>query len=213
MLKAALVLEGGGMRGVYESGVLDVLLENRLEFEYVIGSSAGALNAANYVSKQAGRSARINLLHSDDPAYFGLRQFMKSRGSIFNFDYLFQSPVNELYPYDVEAFRRSKQRFVITATDCETGLPLYFQKRDYEEMTLALKASGSLPLASHIVEIDGYSCLDGGTADPIPVQKAIADGYQKIVAVLKRDINYRKKEPNAAMKRTYQAAYRRYPAL
>ena len=115
MKKAALVLEGGGLRTLYTSGVLDIFMEHNIEFECVIGVSAGALNAANYISKQRGRSARINIIHSNDPEYYGLKQFFFKRDA-FNFDFLFNNPINILYPYDEEMLINSNQRIYIAAT-------------------------------------------------------------------------------------------------
>jgi len=213
MIQGALVIEGGAMRSLYATGALDVLLENRIEFPYVIGSSAGTLIAANYVAKHIGRSARINIIHSNDPNYFGVRQFIKSGGNIFNFDYLYHSPINDLYPYDMDALHTTKQRFIITATDCKTGLPIYFEKRKYEEMTEALTASCSLPLLSKIVDLDGYECLDGGISAPVALNKAIEDGNQKIVIILTRDLKYRKRGHSPLIKLLFKIVYRKYPAL
>jgi len=213
MIRGALVIEGGAMRSLYASGVLDIFLENQIEFPYVIGSSAGTLIAANYVAKHIGRSARINIIHSNDSNYFGIRQFIKSRGNIFNFNYLYHSPINDLYPYDVDALRTTKQKFIITATNCKTGSPVYFEKRKYEEMTEALTASCSLPLLSKIVKIDGYQCLDGGISTPVAICKAIEDGNQKVVVVLTRDLEYRKKEHSPLIKLLFKVMYRKYPAL
>ena len=213
MNQTALVLEGGAMRSIYAAGVLDILMENNIEFPYVIGSSAGNLIAANYVAKHIGRSARINILHSNDPNYFGIRHFIKSRGNIFNFNYLYHTPINDLYPYNVELLQETKQRFIITATNCITGMPIYFEKNKYNEMTEALTASCSLPIISKIVKIDGYQCLDGGISIPIAIDKAIIDGNMKIVVVLTRNVDFRKKENPLLLNLAFRAVYRKYPAL
>lgn len=213
MIRGALVIEGGAMRSLYATGVLDVLLENKIEFPYVIGSSAGTLIAANYVAKHIGRSARINIIHSNDPKYFGVRQFIKSKGNFFNFDYLYHSPINDLYPYNMNALHTTEQRFIITATNCKTGLPVYFERRKFEKVIEALTASCSLPLLSKIVEIDGYQCLDGGISTPIAIHKAIEDGNQKVVIILTRDLEYRKKEHSFLIKLLFKIIYKKYPVL
>ena len=157
MINAALVLEGGSLRSVYTAGVLDVMMENNMEFAYVIGTSAGALCGGNYIAKEIGRSARINIMHSNDANYYGFSRFLRT-GSIFNYDYLYNEPINRLYPYAEDRFLESKQRFVITATNCETGEAVYFEKHTYDDMTAALTASCSIPL---------LRCENGETA-PAP---------------------------------------------
>ncbi|MCL2593370.1 MAG: patatin family protein [Defluviitaleaceae bacterium] len=213
MLQGAIVLEGGGMRSLYAAGILDVLLENNIEFSHVYGSSAGALVATNYIGKHIGRSARINILHSNDYKYYSIRQYIKSRGSIFNFDYMFHSPVNDLYPFDTGLLKNTKQNFIVTATNCKTGKPVYFQKNDYDEIAKALTASSSLPLLSKIVEIDGYECIDGGVSMPVAIHKSIEDGHKKHVVVLTRNLEYRKKDTSTLMKFVFKRCYKKYPEL
>jgi predicted patatin/cPLA2 family phospholipase len=212
MINAALVLEGGALRTIYTSGVLDVFMENNLEFSCVIGVSAGALNAANYIAKHIGRSAKINILHSNDSNYFGIKQFLL-KGSIFNFSYLFYSPIKELYPYDEKTFMTSKQRFLICATDCETGKAIYFEKHNYTKLVQALQASSSIPLVCKPVYIDDKICLDGAIADPIGIHKAFSEGFDKQVVVLTRQFEYSKIEPSKLTKHLCKIIYKRYPEL
>ena len=193
MIKAALVLEGGSMRSLYTSGVLDVFMENNIEFECIIGVSAGALNAGNYIAKHIGRSAKMNLLHSSDSNYYGLKQFLL-RGSVFNFDYIFYEPMKSKYPYNEKALQQSKQRYLVGTTNISTGKVEYFESYRYDELCNILKASSSMPFICKPVEINGQSYLDGAIADPIPLHKAIKEGYEKIVLVLTRDIDYRSKK-------------------
>ena len=192
MFKAALVLEGGSMRSLYTSGVLDVFMENNIEFEMVIGVSAGALNAGNYIAKHIGRSARMNILHSSDSNYYGLKQFLL-KGSVFNFNYIFYEPMKSKYPYNEKALEFSKQRYLVGATNCATGKVEYFEKYKYDELCHVLKASSSMPFICKPVDIDGDLYLDGAIADPIPLHKAITEGYEKIVVVLTRDKGYKSK--------------------
>ena len=212
MIKAALVLEGGSLRSLYTSGVLDVFMENNIEFECVIGVSAGALNAANYVSKQIGRSAKINILHSNDSRFFGLRQLIFKRRA-FNFDYLFYKPIMEIYPYDEKELNTTKQKFLICATDCNTGKPVYFEKRGYGEMVQALQASSSMPLLSKPVNVDGITCLDGAITDPVCVYKAFFQGYDKVVVVLTRNLEYSNTKVSGFLKFLFRIFYGKYPKL
>ena len=187
--KAALVLEGGSLRTLFTSGVLDVFMENGIEFELVISVSAGAMNAANYLAGHIGRSARVNILHSDDSDFFGFKKLVLT-GNAFNFDYLFHHPINTLYPFDKNAFMNSKQRLLIATTDLETGNAVYFERRDYEGLTEALRASSSMPLWCRPVNIDGRYYLDGAVGEAIGVHKALLEGFDKIVVVLTRDSNF-----------------------
>jgi predicted patatin/cPLA2 family phospholipase len=212
MLNAALVLEGGSLRSLYTSGALDVFMENSIEFACVIGVSAGALNAANYIAKHIGRSARINIMHSNDPNYFGYKQLFLKRNA-FNFNYLFYTPINDLYPYDKSALSGSKQRFIIGATDCETGKAVYFEKNNYNELVQALQASSSIPLLCKMVNVDGIICLDGAISDPISVYKALSEGYDKIVIILTKTFEYRSKEESYLKNILINIFYKKYPKL
>lgn len=212
MINAALVLEGGSLRSLYTAGVLDVFIENKIEFSCVIGVSAGALTAANYITKQKYRSAKINILHSNNPHYYGMYQLF-TKGNAFNFEYLFHNPINNIYPYDIKALYETKQRFLIGATDCETGKPVYFEnKSNYESMIQYLRASSSIPLLADMVKINDRQYLDGGIADPIGITKAIEEKYNKIVVILTRDLNFsRTKE--AYVDFLLKFKYKKYPNL
>lgn len=192
MKHIGLVLEGGGMRGLYTSGVLDFFMEKDLYFPYVIGVSAGACNAASYLSKQIGRSRNININYANDPRYLSYTNLVK-HGSLFGMDFLFDEIPNKLVPFDCETYNKSKQRFIIVTTDCTTGKVVYFDKDNCEDILPILKASSSLPFVSPIVEYKGMKLLDGGIADPIPIRKSIDDGNTKNVVVLTRNKGYRKK--------------------
>lgn len=208
---AALILEGGAMRSVYTAAVLDVFLQNQIEFPYLIGVSAGALTAANYVSKQPGRSICANIDHVRDPRYIGFRHLIRE-GSIFHFDFLFGQPLNEWMPFDHDTFFHSRQRFLIQATNCLTGAPLYLNYNSYEELTKALTASSSLPMLAPITYVGDTPCLDGGISDAIPFDKAMEDGFEKIVIVLTRDKDFRKKN-SPILNQILRLRYRNYPSL
>jgi predicted patatin/cPLA2 family phospholipase len=212
MINTALVLEGGALRSLYTSGVLDVFMENGLEFPCVIGVSAGALNGANYIAKHIDRSAKINILHSNDSDYYGLKQLFFKK-SIFNFDYLFYKPIKDLYPYNESALVNSKQRFLICATDCETSNAVYFEKNNYAELVKALQASSSIPFFCKTTNVDGKAYVDGSIADPVCVKKAFSEGYDKVVVVLTRHFEHKFKETSWLMKILYRKTYKKYPKL
>lgn len=212
MIKAALVLEGGALRGMYTSGVLDTFLKNNMEFECVTGVSAGALNAMSYISKQPGRSAKINLEYCDDPRYIGRKAFIKNKG-IIGYDYLFGDISENKVPFDFKSFENTNQRFVIVTTNCEKAETEYLERSNCNDLFKAAQASSSMPLASAMVEINNNHYLDGAVTTSIPVKWALEQGYEKIVVVLTRDKTYRKPMITNKMKKLYKLAYHKYPEL
>lgn len=194
MEQTGLVLEGGGMRGVYTAGVLDFFLEQELHFPYVIGVSAGACQAASYVSRQPGRNKKVNIGYIREPRYLSYRNLLKSR-SLFGMDFIFDEIPKKLEPFDFDTFYQSPQRYVIGTTNCHSGEPVYFDKETCgpELILKVLRASSSLPFVSPIVKVNGLDLLDGGISDPIPVRQSIAAGNRKHLVVLTRPHGYRKK--------------------
>ncbi|KUP08179.1 patatin [Bacillus coahuilensis m2-6] len=191
--QTGLVLEGGGMRGVYTAGVLEVLLENNIEFPYVIGVSAGACNAASFLSRQHGRNKKVNIEYAAHPEYLSFRNYIKKK-ELFGMDFVFGTIPNELVPYDYAAFHQNPTEFMIGTTDCHTGKPLYLSRNDYkEDLLLALRASSSLPLISPMVMFNGKELMDGGITDSIPLKQAEKDGFDKNVVILTRNEGYYKK--------------------
>ena len=212
MIKAALVLDGGALRGMYTSGVLDTFLKNNMEFECVAGVSAGALNAMSYISKQPGRSAKINLEYCDDPRYIGRKAFIKNKG-IIGYDYLFGDISENKVPFDYKSFENTNQRFIIVTTNCEKAETEYLEKSNCNDLFKAAQASSSMPLASAMVEINNNHYLDGAVTTSIPVKWALEQGYEKVVVVLTRDKTYRKPMLSNKMKKLYKLAYHKYPKL
>jgi len=212
VIHAGLVLEGGGMRGLYTAGVLDFFLEEDLIFAYVIGVSAGASNAVSYISRQKGRNKIVNTAFLDDWRYMSIKNLVKN-GSLFGMDFIFDEIPKKRVPFDYETFFKSPITFKVGVTDCKTGKPLYFDKSEMDEKFTALRASISLPFVSPIVHYRGYHLLDGGITDPIPLRQAIADGYQKNVVVLTRNKGYQKKPISQPLRLLLKKKYRDYPNL
>jgi len=208
--KAALILEGGALRSFFTSAILDFFIEHDVEFEYVHGVSAGTLCAMNYISKQRNRSANINLHFLHDKRYISVSNLWNN-GGIFNLDFLFSPECFAYSPFDWDAYRQSQQIFEITATNCESGQAHVFRKEQNNDQVEAIKASSSIPLLSDIRIIDDQPYLDGGIADSIPYKRAQQLGYDKIVVVMTRDINYRKPENGAAMNNLVKQRYKQYP--
>ncbi len=203
-------MEGGGMRGVFTAGVLDFFLDEKIFFPYIIGSSAGASNGLSYASRQRGRAKVLNIDYLDKYNYIGLRQFLKS-GSIMDYDLLFYEFPQRVYPFDFAQYIKSPERYVICATNCVDGKPVYFEKIDDYARTIEIcKASCSMPFLCKKVFIDGVPMLDGGIADAIPIKKSIADGNAKNVIVLTRNEGYRKGHENLKLP---FFIYPKYPEL
>lgn len=188
-----LVLEGGGMRGVYTAGILEFLLDQELFFPYVIGVSAGACNAASYLSKQKGRNKRVTIGYASDPRYISWRNYFKNR-QFFGMDFIFDELPKRHVPYDFDMFQQNPAEFVVGTTDCLTGEPVYFKKQDYgEDLLTVLRASSSLPFLAPEILFKDKILLDGGISDPIPLKKAQQDGFSKNIVVLTRNAGYMKK--------------------
>ena len=191
--QTALILEGGGLRGVYTSGVLQYFMEQGLFFGYVIGVSMGACNAASYISNQPGRNRIVNIRYVNDKRYLSVRRLL-FKGELFGMDFIFDTIPNKLVPFDYDTFYQSPQRCVVTVTDCISGEAVYYEKsRVGSHYLKVLQASSSLPLLAQPVEYDGRIFMDGGLADPIPLAKSIRDGNPKHVLILTRPRGYRKK--------------------
>lgn len=212
MIKAAIVLEGGSLRGLFTSGVLDVLVEQGIECSYVNGVSAGSMNGMNYVSKQTGRTLKINTEYLHDKRYLSFKNMMRNR-QIFNFEFLFGELSTELVPFDFEAFYHSPQTFEVVATRCRTGEPEFFEKSACTDMLAAVKASSSMPVMSRMVSVDGKKYLDGGISMPIAYQRAIDLGYEKIILVLTRHDGFLKPPLSPLMRRVYARYFAPLPRL
>ena len=191
--KTALVLQGGGTRGAFTSGVLDVFMENGLRFSYVIGTSAGALNGFNYVSGDIGRGKKVCTEILFDPKFCSFRNRI-FRGGAFNFTYLFHTLPQTTLPFNSAAYNASTCRFFCVATSLSTGQVTYFQKGVCNEFYKALAASSSLPLISKPVTVLGEKYLDGGVVCPVPYQKPLDDGFEKLVMVMTRPRGYRRRK-------------------
>ena len=206
-----LILEGGGMRGIYTAGVLEYFMEKDRYFPYVIGVSAGACNAASYLSRQPGRNRSVMIDYISHPDYISFRNLMQKR-ELFGMDLIFNQIPNELLPFDFKAFHAAEERFIIGTTDCLTGKPVYFEKNDYPNDILSIiRASSSLPFMSRAVSHMGQLLMDGGVADPIPIRKAVADGVEKPVIILTKSAGYRIKPHR--FNRTTRYFYKDYMGL
>ena len=208
--KLGLVLEGGGMRGVFTCGALDFMMDHHITFPYVIGVSAGACNGLSYISQQRGRAKYSNIDLMEKYDYIGLKHLVHQR-SILDQKLLYELFPNEILPYDFVAYAKNPCRFEMVTTNCVTGHACYLsEKTDRERLMRIAKASSSLPYVCPMVHVDGVPMLDGGLVDSIPILRAVSQGYEKNVVILTRNRGYRKTEKDIKIPRFI---YSRYPRL
>ena len=181
-----------------------------IEVDITIGVSAGSCHASSYISKQYKRAFNATIDYVNDKKYLSFGNLIKT-GSIFGMDFIFNTIPNELNIYDYDAFSKSKTKFVVVTTNCETGKPEYFELTDLNKEIIYMQASCSIPVFANIVEIDNYKLVDGGVTDSIPIEYALNQGYKKNIVVLTRDITYRKGKQKfiSVVKRKYK----KYPKL
>ncbi len=205
------LFEGGTFRPVFSCGVMDALLEEEIMFPYCIGVSAGAADAASYISKQKGRNIRILEKYRNDKRYIGRRNLIKDR-SVFGIQFVFRDIPNKVDPFDMETFQNYSGKFVITATDARTGKTRYFYKEDVDQTYNVFCATCALPFIFPAARIGGREYYDGGLSNPIPVDKLLTDGEKKALFVLTRPKGY-KKECRRADRVMAKAVRRKYPII
>lgn len=208
MNKTCLVLEGGAMRGIYTAGVLDILMQNNIKFDAIIGVSAGALFGINYKSNQKGRAYRYNMKYINDKEYIGLYSYLTT-GNIMNKSFCFDKLVNELDKFDYQAFKNNKTKFYVVVTNLLTGTPEYQELTDLNDQNQMeyLRASGSMQYVSKPVKINNNYYLDGATGDSIPIKYMEKLGFNKIIVVGTRPEGYQKQYKPQPSK----IFYKKYP--
>ena len=209
-MKIGLVLEGGGMRGLFSAGVLDALLElKELSVNGIVGVSSGALFGVNYVSKQKERAVRYNKKYADDKRYMGLHSWITT-GNAVNKDFAFYELPYKLDVFDNETFKKAETDFYVVMTNVESGKPEYVLIEDAFAQMEYLRATSALPFASKIIEINGKKYLDGGISDSIPIDFCESLDYDKIIAILTRPEGTYKEDKLGFL---YKLVYRKYPNL
>lgn len=210
-MKKGVVLEGGAMRGLFTAGVLDVFMENGIEFDGAAGVSAGVVFGCNYKSRQPGRTIRYNKRFAKDWRYCSFLSLLLT-GDLFGVEFCYEKIPFHYDIFDLEAYRNNPMRFYVVMTDIDTGKAVYKEAKEGSGIdTLYYRASASMPLAARTVEIMGHRYLDGGISDSIPLKFMQDTGYEKNVVILTQAPDFRK-EPVRNM-RLIGAWLHRYPAL
>lgn len=212
MYHAGLVLEGGGMKGIYTAGVLDFFLEKGMEFTSVYGVSAGACHMLSYLSKQQGRARDVSVDYLDSKHYCSLESLILT-GNVFNTDMCYHLIPDYLSPFDNDTFKSYEGRAYSVVTNIVTGQPEYLRVRSYPEDIDKVRASASLPLVAKTVELDGQLYLDGGLSDSIPLQRSVVDGNRKSVVVMTKEIGYVRQPVDSKMLALVKARYVKYPRV
>ena len=208
--KTGLVLEGGGMRGVFTSGVLDAFMKHNLNFKYIVAVSAGACNGMSYVSRQPRRARVSNIDYLARYRYIGLRHLV-TQGCIFDQELLYDKFPNELLPFDFDEYFKHSQSFEMVTTNCLTGQAMYLSEAHDRQRSLDIvKASSSLPFVSKIVNVNGLPMLDGGIVDSIPIHRAIETGHEHNVVILTRNKGWR---DTGKDRKVPAFIYKNYPRL
>ncbi|MGN0376823.1 MAG: patatin family protein [Suilimivivens sp.] len=210
MYQAGLVLEGGGLKGVYTAGVLDFFLDKGMEFSSCYGVSAGACCLCSFLSKQRGRAYHVNVDYLDDKNYCSVYSLLRT-GDLFGVDMCYHKIPDELYPYDHETFEKYPGKFYSVVTNIETGCPEYILIKNMRTDIEAIRASASLPLVARNVEINGRLYLDGGISDAIPLRRSMEDGNRKNVVIMTKEIGYRRQP--SSFTSLIKLHYRKYPKV
>lgn len=210
MYQAGLVLEGGGMKGIYTAGILDAFLEKGLEFSSAYGVSAGAVHLCSFLSKQKGRGLAVWVDHLGNPNYCSVRSLLTT-GDLFNVQMSYYDIPEKLNPYDYETFDTYTGKAYAVVTNIVTGQPEYLRLKDMKKDIEAVRASASLPLFSRNVPIHGKLYLDGGISDAIPLQKSILDGNRKNIVIMTKEEGYiRQPSSNLGL---IKMRYLKYPKI
>ena len=208
--KTGLVLEGGGMRGVFTSGVLDAFMKHDLYFRYIVAVSAGACNGMSYVSRQPRRARISNIDYLARYKYIGIRHLV-TQGCIFDRELLYDKFPNQLLPFDFEEYFKHAKGFEMVTTNCLTGKAMYLSETSDRQRSLDIvRASSSLPYVSKIVTVDGIPMLDGGIIDSIPINRAIETGHEHNVVILTRNKGWR---DTGKDRKVPAFIYKNYPRL
>lgn len=210
MFQAGLVLEGGGFKGVYTSGVLDFFLDKGMEFSSCYGVSAGACSLCSFLSGQRGRAYHVTVDYLEDKNYCSLYSLLKT-GDLFGAEMCYQKIPEELYPFDYETYEKYQGTFYSVVTNIETGQPEYIPVKDMKNEIDAVRASASLPLVSRNVSFRGKLYLDGGISDAIPLRQSIKDGNHKNVVIMTKETGYRRKP--SSMTSLIKLRYKKYPKV
>lgn len=210
-MKTGLILEGGALRTIFSAGVLDAFLDTGLPMpHYMVGVSAGIAYGASYLSRQTRRNLKIVTTYASDSRYMGWRNWANPKNrAYFGLQFGFETIPNRLLPFDYDAFEAYPGTVEAVVTNLDTGRAEYLPVPRRDEHNLLLQASCAIPLMFPVFHLEGRPFLDGGCADAIPWERAFEAGCDRVVVVLTRERDYRKR-PDRSL-RVLERAFRQYP--
>jgi len=213
MIDGGLVLEGGGMKGLFTAGVLDFLMDKKIMFSSIYGVSAGACHMTSYISGQRGRAFDISVDYLDTRWYCGVPSLLAT-GNLFNTDIAYGLVPNTLNPFDHEAYEKYEGSAYAVVTDVETGKPAYMRLKSCRGKNMdKLRASASLPLVANMVRVNGRKYLDGGLSDAIPIERSVMSGNDKNLVILTKEVGYVRKPIPAYELAMLKLRYAAYPQV
>ena len=213
MIDGGLVLEGGGMKGLFTAGVLDFLMDKKIMFSSIYGVSAGACHMTSYISGQRGRAFDISVDYLDTRWYCGVPSLLAT-GNLFNTDIAYGLVPNTLNPFDHEAYEKYEGSAYAVVTDVETGKPEYMRLKSCRGKNMdKLRASASLPLVANMVLVGGRKYLDGGLSDAIPIERSVMSGNDKNLVILTKEVGYVRKPIPAYELAMLKLRYAAYPQV
>ncbi len=211
-MKNLILLEGGSYRGIYTSGVLDILMEHDIYPDCVLGVSAGALNGLGYVAQQPGRCRDVVLSYGMDPRYIGTKA-LRNEHNLVGFDFILRE-LQHVLPFDAETFRDPARKFYVGVTNCRTGEPEFIDRDSCPDFLTAVAASCSMPYLCRKVKLGGEEYLDGGASSRLGLEFLDQHPeYDRVVVLLTRRLHYRKKKPSGLMRNLGKRLYHGYPLL
>ncbi len=194
MKNNTLIAEGGGFRTIFTAGVLDAFIVNNYDpFSAYIGVSGGALTLSSFITKSYRKNYNVIIETSMSDDFLSLRRYING-GNYMDLKILFEiAQYKDPFEPNDAIDKLNKKKFTIVCTNIKNAKPVYINPTTENWLT-CLKASSSLPiLTKKPIKIDGESYLDGGFSDPLPVDKAIEDGAEKILIIRTRPENYERK--------------------
>ena len=212
MSKVGLVLEGGSLRGLYSSGVLDIMMDNNIEIDCIVGTSAGALFGPNYFSKQRGRAIRYNKRYCKDKRNISMLSFFLT-GNVVNKRFAYYKITKKLDIFDNDTYMKSNKELYVTATNIKTAQTEYFKITDVIKDMEKLRATSAIPIVTRPVKIGKERYLDGGISDSIPIKKCMELGCDKIIVVLTQPDIYKKKIMSEKRTKMIKIVFKKYPKL
>lgn len=212
-MKIGLVVEGGGMKCAYASGILDAFLDEKITFSYCIGVSSGSAITASFVAGQRDRNLRFFTVHTRDPRFYGISNFLRTR-NFFGLRYIYGDLTNAGGgdPLDYRAMLRNPAEYRLVATNAETGQAEYFRKEDMRQDDYRLvMASSAIPVVCEPIAVDGKFYYDGGISDGVPYMRALEEGCDKVVVLLSKPRGFVR--PPQKFRWCYARALKKFPKV